>query len=203
MSKREENKTAKHLIMGIDFGSKNAGTTAIAWLNKKGLLEYKQSSKNQNADAFILEHIAALKIELVGIDAPLSIPKGLLDLKNNLDCFYRESDRKLGAMSPLFLGGLTARAIALKKTLMKQSVAVHETYPAAFIKHKQLKAFYNKKAANQIAAFNLSAHHLIPFDLPQTSSWHVIDACICLTIALLINEDKAQFVGDIDERIWF
>ncbi len=203
MSNGKEKKVAQHSILGIDYGSKTAGTTALAWIDKKGQVHFKQSDKNQNADTFILEHIAQLNTELIGLDAPLSIPKGLLDLNNDSDCFYRDADKKLGAMSPLFLGGLTARAIALKKVLMKQKIAVFETYPAAFIKYRKLSANYVKKEPTKITDFIEATRKEFPFEIPETKSWHVIDACICLAIALNINEQQAQFEGNTDERIWY
>jgi predicted nuclease with RNAse H fold len=188
---------------GVDFGSKMAGTTAIAWLDENGKLHTLQSEKNKDADAFLIDCIMLNKIKQVGLDAPLSLPKGLYDLENNLNCFYRDSDRELGAMSPMFLGGLTARAIQLKKTLKREAIIVSETYPAAFVKNQNIKKHYNKKNAKSMAEFSAALQQIIPFQLPQTKSWHILDACICLIIALNIEWGKANFTGDADERIWF
>lgn len=46
------------------------------------------------------------------------------------------ADRQAKDMSPMFLGGLTARAIALSKEWRKLGIAVHEAYPAALIRQE-------------------------------------------------------------------
>jgi predicted nuclease with RNAse H fold len=188
---------------GIDFGSKMAGTTAIAWIDKDGCTHTLQSEKNKDADEFIVECMLQNKIQKVGIDAPLSLPAGLYDLENNLNCFYRDCDRELGAMSPMFLGGLTARAIQLRKSLTKRGITLSETYPAAFVKHENIQKYYTKKNSKQIAEFSEILGPKIPFLLPETGSWHVIDACICLSITLKIELGTANFAGEKTERIWY
>jgi predicted nuclease with RNAse H fold len=188
---------------GIDFGSKMAGTTAIAWIDKDKNIHTLESEKNKDADAFLVDCLLQNNITKIGIDAPLSLPKGLYNLDNDLNCFYRDSDRELGAMSPMFLGGLSARAIQLYKTLTKKGITVFETYPAAFVKHENLQNFYNKKNSKLIVEFSDNLSQKIPFQLPETKSWHVIDACICLSIVLKIELGTANFAGEKHERIWY
>ncbi|NBB88397.1 MAG: hypothetical protein GVX96_01230 [Bacteroidetes bacterium] len=115
--------------IGIDYGSKMAGTTAIVYA-KNNQLNVLQSAVKKSADDFILESIsnAFPQLKAVYLDAPLSLPKAYYG--NGHDFMYRSVDRELGAMSPMFLGGLTARAMRLKSDLNARGVSVFETYPA-------------------------------------------------------------------------
>ena len=98
---------------GIDYGSKLAGTTCIAWM-KEGQLKIIQSAKNQDADEWIITQLDNESIDQIFMDAPLSLPPAFHDPLSD-EFFYRAADRELKAMSPMFLGGLTARAMRLKK----------------------------------------------------------------------------------------
>jgi len=60
------------LHLGIDYGSKLAGTTAIC-VKIEGHLDLFQSGKKQDADLFISKIIHQYQPEKVFIDAPLSL----------------------------------------------------------------------------------------------------------------------------------
>jgi predicted nuclease with RNAse H fold len=120
------------ILCGIDYGSKLAGTTAVAWLDTvTQAIAITCSLKGKDADVFLYDCLVKLNPACVFIDAPLSLP-GVYSLGGAYtDHFFRQADKQLQAMSPMFLGGLTARAIKLKKELNAISVPVFETYPAA------------------------------------------------------------------------
>ncbi len=103
--------------VGIDYGAKLAGTTAISFV-ENNQIKTVQSVRKQNADTFCLDWISRLKPDFIMIDAPLSLP--LAYFGKGDDYFYRQADRELKAMSPLFLGGLTARAMRLANQWSKQ-----------------------------------------------------------------------------------
>lgn len=115
--------------IGIDYGSKMAGTTAIVYA-KNNQLKVLQSAKKKSADEFIMGKVNNVfpRLKAVYLDAPLSLPKAYYG--KGQDFMYRSVDRELGAMSPMFLGGLTARAMRLKSNLNARGVSVFETYPA-------------------------------------------------------------------------
>ena len=98
--------------IGIDYGAKLAGTTAICF-EQSGQLKIWQSEKKKDADKFVQESIKQLQPTTVFIDAPLSLPLAYFGEGENY--FYRECDKILKGMSPMFLGGLTARAMRLAK----------------------------------------------------------------------------------------
>ena len=129
---------------GIDYGSKLAGTTVITY-DSDGKLYQISSQKKQDADKMILDSVDKLGPDCVFIDAPLSLPGAYFE--KGEDFFYREGDKVLGAMSPMFLGGLTARAMKLKRQLNEKNIDVYETYPGALVRSMpNLKAVYEKKA---------------------------------------------------------
>ena len=153
---------------GIDYGSKLAGTTVVTY-DKDGKLYQKSSAKKQDADRMILSWVQSLKPDFVFIDAPLSLPAAYFGKGENY--FYREADIELKAMSPMFLGGVTARAISLKKQIEAEGVEVFETYPGGLVRSKpELKAHYNKKDK-----------HTIPDMLQQVSN--CIESFLCKLMA--------------------
>jgi predicted nuclease with RNAse H fold len=130
--------------IGIDYGSKLAGTTVIAF-EENGLIKTTSSIKNKDADGFIFSFCEKQKPECVFIDAPLSLP-GVYH-GNGTDYFYRAADKALKAMSPMFLGGLTARAMKLTQQLKALGIDSFETYPGALVKiQPALSPLYQKKS---------------------------------------------------------
>ena len=127
---------------GIDYGSKLAGTTVVC-LENAGTLELHQSQKGKDADLFIRNLINLFRPEKVFIDAPLSLPAAYYGIGS--DYFYRVCDRELKAMSPMFLGGLTARAIKLASS--HPDVEFFETYPKALAQHLSLTGQSEDKAS--------------------------------------------------------
>lgn len=116
---------------GVDFGAKNAGTTAVC-LNQNGKLICLQTKKGEDADKFLEKLIASLKPELIMLDAPLSLPA--VYFGKGADYFFRHCDKELLAMSPMFLGGLTARAMKLKSFVDPLGLKILETYPKQIAK---------------------------------------------------------------------
>ena len=126
-------------IIGIDYGAKMAGTTVIAHLHDEQLT-LTQSVKKQDADKFVLEKVAAIQPTHLFLDAPLSLPGVYRSLPDCDSFFYRKSDQAVQAMSPMFLGGLTARAMQLAHQLQNQGLEIIEIYPAKLAERLGLKA---------------------------------------------------------------
>lgn len=187
------------MIAGIDFGSKLAGTTVIAFLKEKEL-HWVQSLKKQDADAMIRKFIEAHpQINDVYIDAPLSLPSALIGNKEG-NYFYRESDRLLKAMSPMFLGGLTARAIQLKHQL-ETSVNIYEVYPGGLIRNNEvLKDNYIKKNLEKLPSFTEQLINLLPFPLAKRpSNWHQVDSLLAWFIGWKHQHGDHQAFGNEKE----
>lgn len=166
-----------NVLAGIDFGAKLAGTTSMTIL-KDSKFSIHDCKKGEDADAWILEQVERQAIKTVFIDAPLSLPLAYFDDKSN-EFFYRKADADLGAMSPMFLGGLTARAMKMKRLLETEHVAVFETYPAALVRElfvhsefykKDIQGF-RKELRVKTKAYDLPA-------LPRFKSFHQVDSLL-------------------------
>jgi len=190
------------MIIGIDFGAKMAGTTAIARMYEHNKVDFFCSKKNQDADQFIIDFIKNNEdIWLTYIDAPLSLPKVYSQVKKDGDFFYRDADKATGAMSPLFLGGLTARAMRLSVELTKLGVKVVETYPSKLADVLKLKEKEYKKDRKQIAALceELKEKSGFLFDNDQVETWHHFDALLCLFSAKRYEMQAAMVFGNVEE----
>lgn len=186
--------------IGIDYGSKLAGTTVCCQFNGNKF-ELFQSAKNQDADQFLLalctQHSAPLYI-----DAPLSLPGVYRNLPGYSDYFYREADKSTKAMSPLFLGGLTARAMQLQAKLSAYTHCT-EVYPAALARSMRLDVLGYKKANENIA---ICQKHLVQqFDFTSDlqmaasalncSNWHQLDAFLAWCIGWKVEHGLAKQAG--------
>lgn len=160
---------------GVDFGSRYAGTTVVCF-EKEGKLFFLQSIKGEDSDALIIEITKKMKIDTLYIDAPLSVPSAYRNVGHNYH--YRQCDLELGAMSPMFLGGLTARACHLKFLLSQNNISVHEVYPTALVKRlNDVSSFYNKKSKASLTNFVDAFLPLSPFqpNIPPVN-WHHVDS---------------------------
>jgi uncharacterized protein len=191
--------TGELSICGVDYGSKMAGTTAIACANfqSKNILVV-QCQKNLDADSWLIRQIGERSITKVFIDAPLSLPKIYYDpLAPHGDYFYRACDRELKAMSPMFLGGLTARAMQFRANLQVHGVLVTEVYPKACAAlFSELKLIY-KADLNASLDFIKGSTCLSKFEIhfEGKPTWHMLDSLLCLVSGMRYQIDEHQSYG--------
>ncbi len=187
---------------GIDFGSKLAGTTAITFLDADQL-KTLQVEKGQDTDQWLLRTIAVQNLSQVFIDAPISLPGAYYGRGDNFS--YRKSDSILRAMSPMFLGGLTARAIQLKSELSKIEVSCIEVYPGGFIRQNPtFMTNYNKKnPLTLINMFDVFSTYLPNRISEHPKNYHQLDSLICWYIGYNYLNGSAKSYGDPEEGlIW-
>jgi len=155
-----------------------------------------------------LDQQEILKPEFAFIDAPLSLPRAYFpkasfnDKSNNQssetkeDYHFRKCDRELNAMSPMFLGGLTARAISLKSRI---AIPLYETYPGYFARNilsiqKKMKTI----EPNQLELL-LS---ILPYPLAdKPKNTHQFDAILAWHSGWRWKQGQALEFGDLDEGI--
>jgi len=182
--------------LGIDYGSKLAGTTAICYQEGKKLVVV-QSEKKKDADKFIKKTVEDLKPTQIFIDAPLSLPAAYFGSGD--DFFYRACDRELKAMSPMFLGGLTARAMKLTRWLRDDGIDCHESYPGGFVRDmEELKVNYQKKSMVNTKLIK-SLEKVIGSRIKSVGNYHQIDAVLCWYIGKRFISGDAKFIGDKEE----
>ena len=101
-------------------------------------------------------------------------------------------------MSPMFLGGLTARAIKLKDELNKQEISLLESYPAGLVNELSIKEHYKKN----IEEFILALRGQVPaFELPTFSNWHQIDALLAWVIGSRYHSGSSKTYGHEQEGL--
>lgn len=190
------------MIIGIDFGSKTAGTTVIARLYDYDKVDFHASEKGKDADQFINDFIQVNEdIWLAYIDAPLSLPKIYRNGLGEGDYFFRQADRNTGAMSPMFLGGLTARAMKLKATFKAKGVKLVETYPSKLAEVLGLKEKGYKTELELIPVLceELKERSFFKFDNDEVKTWHHFDALLSLYSAKRFEMQAAMVFGDEEE----
>jgi len=183
--------------VGVDYGSKLAGTTVICYAYDSHLL-IKQSQKKEDADTWLHSEISNIGFSDIYFDAPLSLPGAYFGKGDNY--FYRLCDRECGAMSPMFLGGLTARAMKLKANMPRYKFS--ETYPGYLAKKVlMLSEIYlkKKKYEGQLDHFLKKTLPLPLTHLP--SNWHQVDAILCWISGWRAYRDEALVIGDIEEGV--
>jgi uncharacterized protein len=192
------------ILAGIDYGSKMAGTTVLCVYSATTTpLQWYTSAKNQDADEFLMEHLMELRPDLVMLDAPLSLPGIYKQPDQYSDYFYRKCDRILQGMSPMFLGGLTARAIKLKDQLAEAKIRCQETYPACQASRLELVDLGYKHQTSSIRPVLDKILDIAPVTTEpgELTSWHHIDALLALMAAINFKNHKSQLVGDPNEGV--
>ena len=185
-------------FIGIDFGAKLAGTTAICEVGEDGLLHFRQSLKKQDADAWLQEVLQEQRPSAVYIDAPLSLP-GVYGGTGG-DYFYRACDRQVNAMSPMFLGGLTARAMRLRSCFM--DIPFYEIYPGHYVR-EHLPEAVNYKKSDLEAFCRLLAAKLPLSWKHDPQSWHQADAALAWFSGWRHRHGLASSFGDEAEGLIF
>ncbi len=187
-------------IIGIDYGAKMAGTTVIAHLQDEQLT-LTQSVKKQDADKFLVGKVKEIEPSHLFLDAPLSLPGVYRNLPNCDSFFYRKSDQAVQAMSPMFLGGLTARAMQLAHQLQHQALEIVEIYPAKLAELLGLKALnYKKKQVDVLPVCEkLQATLPFPFNPAAVSNWHQVDAVLALYSGWRFLHDEHETFGNATE----
>ncbi|MEJ8802706.1 hypothetical protein [Pontibacter sp. H249] len=188
-------------LMGVDYGSKLAGTTAAAYV-ADGKLQVSQSQRGHSADEWLWRLVNSVQPKQVFIDAPLSLPKvystGIYTSTG--EYFYRACDREVQAMSPMFIGGLTARAIQLRARLSEAGIAVLETYPSQLAKQLFPNQPEYKKSHTALPLFTELLQGFLPFMLQEPpATWHQFDSILAWCSGYRHSESKAILYGDAAE----
>jgi len=186
-------------IWGIDYGAKKSGNTAVALTAGDQILLF-QAEKGVDADRWLDGMLQKYPPVLVAIDAPLSLPKGWCGGEGDL--FYRKCDCELKAMSPLFLGGLTARAVHFKRKLEEKSIAVIECYPKGFV-CQLLDGNYPESEKSMDTILNQLPKSPRFKLASQPANEHQIDALISLVISIRhYNKQSISFGKSEEGLIW-
>lgn len=193
---------AQDILFGIDYGSKLSGNTVIAVLQGQSILFLAVEPK-VDADAFVLNAAEHFKPIQIFLDAPLSLPGVYRQMSGFSNYHFRRADQECRAMSPMFLGGLAARAMELKGKLEAKGSTVFETYPRLMANRCELSDFGYKssKSAIRECGFRLRSclQKSIHLDLKELKTWHHVDALLALMSAMAYQCGKNEVYGDPEE----
>lgn len=192
----------KQRIVGIDYGYKFSGTTVICY-NTFHEVRFILSSKNSDADAFILNEIVHINPDIVFIDAPLSLPGVYRHINGYFDYFFRKCDSEIKATSPMFVGGLTARAMDLKKHLNDIGIQVFETHPGKMIEVLSLPVnIYKQKIADLDRMLDVLMKAVcIALNKKLITTWHHFDSLLAFFSGLRYMSQQSRVFGKADEGL--
>lgn len=180
-------------IVGIDYGAKLSGNTVLAYLYENKV-HFEQVEKKKDTDNWLITKVKEHDFESVYLDAPLSLPAAYTGLGENFH--YRECDKETKAMSPMFLGGLTARAMSLRNHLSE--INFYEVYPAHF-QRTIIQSEYYKKDIDLFLTDVLEKIDITLNGNPQ--NWHQVDALLALTSGIRHQRNEHITIGNPQEGI--
>lgn len=188
------------VLVGIDFGAKRSGLSSVVSGAVGGTLSCHTIEKGKDTDLWLEALLVQLNPRLIAIDAPLSLPGIYTGLPGNEDYFYRQCDRQLGAMSPMFLGGLTARAMRLRAKLPELEFI--ETYPTAMAKEVYPNLYRDEKKhhSESIDWLMLQTKAFHAIEIKKTRK-HDLDALLCWHSAVRHLSGTAISVGLSEEGV--
>ncbi|NBB20871.1 DUF429 domain-containing protein [Runella sp. CRIBMP] len=194
---------------GIDYGSKTSGNTVVCYHDGQAIHFYEADKKD--ADLFIIDWISKYNLaqnrptlRTIFLDAPLSLPAVYQSIAGFSNYHYRRCDVVLKAMSPMFLGGLTARAMELKQHLQdKMNVETQEVYPKAIAQILLPDHYHKKLTTNEMEALCRRLSRVIPelclAEYPKTQ--HQFDALLAWVSGYRFMNQQHLVFGDIQEGI--
>ena len=192
------------IVIGIDLGSRLSGNTVLSIFDH-GRVHFMRVDKNVCADTFSLNAVQHYHPQHVFLDAPLSLPGVYRGIKGCKDYHFRKADRELKAMSPMFLGGLTARAIELSEEMRSQKIPVFETYPRIMARKQGLESIGYKKGTSFLKAcqdqLRAQLNPEIKMESGEMESWHHIDAFLAMLSALAFAAGQPEVYGDKKEGL--
>ena len=188
--------------LGVDFGARLSGTTAVAWQDGQQV-RMAQSLAKQDVDVWLPALVTEQAPEMVFLDAPLSLPPAYRPELPGMDFMYRACDRELMAMSPMFLGGLTARAMQFAHKLAPQGITCVESYPAALARELFGGMPWKKKDKVEEEVLMAFAERLLKDTGLQVAespkSTHQVDALLAWYSGWRFQHDQHLCFGDQEE----
>lgn len=194
-----------HLMFGIAYGSKLSGNTVIS-IMKNNKIYFLDVDENVDCDEFILNAARHFKPEIVYINAPLSVPAVYKCVNGFKDHQFRKADKELCSISPMIIGGVTARAIELKEKLEAElETKVYETCSKSQAKNYCLDQHgYKKNGLHLVSCRNHIGAQLskkVMFDCTDVKTWNHLDAFLSLITAMRFVMGMANSHGDPDEGL--
>lgn len=186
-------------FLGVDLAGVESRPSGVALLDE----ELRVKTWLRHRDEEIIGDVERYRPVVVGIDAPLGLPRGRLSLEVRGPPHFRVCDMELRRRGikffPITIGAmrkLTARGIKLANIIRQKGIPVFETYPGGIQdvlglprKHQNLKQLVN----------GLRKHGLK--GLSRNISGDEVDAVTCAYAVYLWKRGRAEEIGVFDEGI--
>lgn len=188
-------------MIGVDYGSKTSGLTTLAYTNDNQKIIIEQCSRGKDADQWLLNRIQVLSKSVLALDAPLSLPGVYRNIPGCNNYHYRQCDLETKAMSPMFLGGLTARAMSLKAECSKFNVDCYEVYPKAVAQSLAFDPTRYKKDVLFLEVYTERICDAMNVECSTPANWHQFDALLAFYAGWKILNNTAEKRGVKSEGI--
>lgn len=200
------------MFAGIDLTASERKPSACAALGDDGRVVEIRLLREDTA---IVEWAAHLKASVIGIDAPLSLPRGLCCLEASCDCAPDATDRLKAAERELLRHGIglyvttkrsiikamVYRGIRLREGLRSGHTEVLEVYPFGAKVALFGRPIPKKSSAAGRVWLQENLRALIPGldGMPRMFSHDELDALLAAYTAYLYGKERTEAFGDADE----
>ena len=201
-------------FLGIDLTSKETRPSACLGLDRDLHLIYDGFL---GEDSDILQLVPSHQFELVAIDAPLSLPKGLCCLEESCSCQTgvglngRSCEQELAKQgiglfrttNKSIIKDMVYRAIRLKTELESMGCEVIEVYPYASKVRLFGRNIPKKTTLAGVAFLRQHISELLPGIANHVTRFNhdLCDAAIAAYTAFLYEQGKAEPCGDPEEGV--
>ncbi len=182
-------------VVGIDLAGSPKRDTGICLMHNKRVVKYATLHDNSEIVSFVKN----AEPEIIGIDAPLSLPPGRKSLGDNNGVHLRECDKELTKLKikffPITLGPmrmLTLRGLELKKIFKRMGFDSYEMFPGA----TQDVLGIPRKQHSMIGLFK-GLEKLCIKGLKKDMNNDELDAVTCAYTAYLYQRGKAEILGSL------
>ena len=198
-------------VIGIDLSGLSRGTkgrTALAQLSVTDppqLLDLHLLRRGERTDVELLEWVDERRPWVVAIDAPLSLPHGVIC--SDPACarcepagatyLARDIDAPAGGMPTVMIAGIAFRGIYLARQLRARGYEVIEVYPAAAYRAFGLVSKADRRDPERVAR---AIEQRVPGARPETGDER--DAVAAAIVAVAYVHGRAASVAGEDGTIW-
>lgn len=192
-------------MFGINFSSKLSGNTVICLLSKNKIF-FIDVDEDVDADIFIYNAAKHFQPEIIFLNAPLSIPGVFRSVNSCCDHQYRQADKEICGISPMIIGGVTARAMELKQKLESEfNTKVYETSSKAQAENYGLltKGFKCGRKELLECRFEITSHldKNLMINCQDIKSWDHLNALLSLITAIRFVNGEAHTHGISEEGV--
>ena len=151
------------------------------------------------SDEQIRTKIEDLSPRLIGIDAPLSLPRGKGGCYSSRFCDRQLRELGIPCLPPALLGSLTFRGVRLAQELKEKNYPFIEVYPRATQKILGIKSESKKPTLRWRESLQKRLSPLIlgiPSPQKLLFSSHILDAVLCAYTAYCKEKGEFREIGD-------